>query len=109
MKYLLDTNILSEPTKPRPRPQVLQRMNEHKSEIAVPVPAWHELWFGCSRLKPSGRRRSIERYLEDVLLASFPILAYGRKETEWHARVGSAHDLWLSAERRRSRTAKSLR
>lgn len=86
MKYLLDTNILSEPTRARPRLQVLQRMYEHKSEIAIPVPAWHELWFGCSRLKPSSRRRSIERYLEDVLLASFPILAYERKEAEWHAR-----------------------
>ncbi len=61
-------------------------MYDHKNEIAIPAPVWHELRFGCSRLEPSRRRAVIERYLEDVLLASFPILEYGWKEAEWHAR-----------------------
>jgi tRNA(fMet)-specific endonuclease VapC len=28
---------------------------------------------------------AIERYLEEVVLASFPILGYGRTAAEWHA------------------------
>jgi len=34
----------------------------------------------------SRRREAIERYLEDVVLASFPILDYDRAAAEWHAR-----------------------
>ena len=34
----------------------------------------------------SRRRDAIERYLEDVALASFPILDYDRAAAEWHAR-----------------------
>ena len=86
MKYLLDTNIVSEPTRPRPSPRVIQWLYEHKDESAIPAPVWHELRFGCSRLNPSHRRTAIERYLEDVLLVSLPILEYGWKEADWHAR-----------------------
>ena len=38
------------------------------------------------RLPESRRREAIERYLEDVVLASFPILDYDRATAEWHAR-----------------------
>lgn len=41
--------------------------------------------YGCARL-PSGKRRdAIERYLEDVVLASFPVLPYDEAVARWHA------------------------
>ena len=86
MKYLLDTNTVSEPLRPRPSPGVLRRLLEHEGEIAIPAPVWHELRFGCARLPRSRRREAIERYLEDVILESFPILDYGFKAAHWHAR-----------------------
>jgi len=42
--------------------------------------------FGCGRLPRSRRREAIERYLEDVLSTSVPILDYDRAAAEWHAR-----------------------
>lgn len=47
---------------------------------------WHELRFGCSRLAPSCRREAIERYIDNVVLESFPILDYGWEAADWHAR-----------------------
>ena len=86
LKYLLDTNTVSEPLRPSPSRTVLRRLASHEGETAIASIVWHELQFGCARLPVSRRREAIERYLEDVVLASFPILDYDRAAAEWHAR-----------------------
>jgi tRNA(fMet)-specific endonuclease VapC len=86
LKYLLDTNIVSEPLRHRPSRAVLRRLGSHEGETAIPSIVWHELRFGCARLPDSRRREAIERYLEQVVLPSFPILDYDRASAEWHAR-----------------------
>ncbi len=84
-KYLLDTNVVSEPLRPHPAPGILRQLREHEGEIAIPALVWHELRFGCSRLAQSRRREVIERYIEDVVLASFPVLDYNQEAADWHA------------------------
>ena len=86
MKYLLDTNTVSEPLRPRPSADVLRRLREHEHESAIPAPVWHELRFGCARLPRSHRRNTLQRYIENVVLESFPILDYGFEAADWHAR-----------------------
>ena len=86
MKYLLDTNTVSEPLRPRPNAGIMRRLQENEDEIAIPAPVWHELRFGCAKLAPSRKREMIERYIEDVVLGSFPILDYDRKAADWHGR-----------------------
>ncbi len=86
LKYLLDTNIISEPLRPRPSAGVLRKLERHEREIAIASPVWHELQFGCARIPPSKRRTAIERYLERVVLPNLPILDYDRQAAEWHAR-----------------------
>ena len=86
MQYLLDTNTVSEPLRPRPAASVMRRLREHGGEAAIPAPVWHELRFGCARLPPSPRREAIERYIETVVLVSFPVLDYNRDAADWHAR-----------------------
>lgn len=86
LRYLLDTNIVSEPLRPSPSRTVLRRLSSHDGETAIASIVWHELQFGCARLPRSRRREAIERYLEDVVLTSFPILDYHREAAEWHAR-----------------------
>ena len=84
--YLLDTNVVSEPLRPRPAAGVMRRLRQHDGEIAIPSPVWHELRFGCARLPRSRRRDAIERYIEDVVLRSFPVLDYDREAADWHAK-----------------------
>jgi tRNA(fMet)-specific endonuclease VapC len=83
--YLLDTNVLSEPLRPSPDALVLEHLREHRSDLVTASPVWHELVFGAARLPPSRRRRAIERYLQDVVWATMPVLAYDAAAAEWHA------------------------
>jgi tRNA(fMet)-specific endonuclease VapC len=85
LKYLLDTNVVSEPLRANPSAKVLRRLSRHEGETAIASIVWHELHFGCARLPGSRRKTAIQRYLNEVVLASFPILDYGRTAAEWHA------------------------
>ena len=46
LRYLLDTNTLSEPTRRFPDSRVLAKLQEHTGELATAAPVWHELLFG---------------------------------------------------------------
>jgi tRNA(fMet)-specific endonuclease VapC len=85
LRFLLDTNIVSEPLRPRPNPNILRRLQQHRSEMAIPAVVWHELWFGCFRLPRSVKREAIETYLNEVVLLTMPILPYDERAAEWHA------------------------
>ncbi len=61
MKYLVDANILSEPTKPQPDETVIDWLRRNERAIAVDPIILGELRFGIDLL-PSGRRR---KRLED--------------------------------------------
>jgi tRNA(fMet)-specific endonuclease VapC len=50
MKYLLDTNVLSEAVKTAPDMSVMEMFQKYQHEIVTAAPVWHELQFGCQRL-----------------------------------------------------------
>ena len=84
-KYLLDTNVISEPLRPVPHPKILQRLQKHQEQLATASIVWHELLFGCYRLPASAKRTAIENYLFQVLAPSVAILPYDESAAEWHA------------------------
>ena len=63
----------------------MRKLRDHGAESAIPAPVWHELRFGCARLPPTRRRDALERYLEDVVLASLQVLDYDQEAAGWHA------------------------
>jgi tRNA(fMet)-specific endonuclease VapC len=83
-RYLLDTSIVSSPISKVPNAEVLRHLEEHGHECSVAAPVWHELTYGCKRLPRGKRREAIETYLQDVVLASFPVLAYDEDAAHWH-------------------------
>lgn len=85
VRFLLDTNVLSEPLRPRPNENVLRLLRQHQNEIATATLVWHELLFGCYRLPISARRAAIEDYLFHVILPSVPLLPYDEAAARWHA------------------------
>lgn len=85
MHYLLDTNALSEPAKPQPSEELMQRLADSWEDICTAAPVWHELLYGCRRLAPSSRRQTLEDYLERILEPSLPILPYDAAAAAWHA------------------------
>jgi tRNA(fMet)-specific endonuclease VapC len=59
MLYLLDTNIIAEPTKPQPNQNVLDRLTQNTEAVAISAVSWHELWFGVDRLPPSRKQQNL--------------------------------------------------
>ena len=43
MRYLLDTNIVSEPARIRPDAGVLSRLRRHRDDVCIAAPVLHEL------------------------------------------------------------------
>lgn len=84
-RYLLDTSIVSAPIAKIPDAVVVKRLEQRGHECAIAAPVWHELIFGCRRLPKGARRDALEHYLEDVVRASFQILAYDEIAAGWHA------------------------
>lgn len=85
LKYLLDTNVISELLRPKPSEAVLVKFREHQDEIGIATVVWHELLFGCYRLPESERRSVVEAYLFEVIGPSIPILPYDERAAHWHA------------------------
>lgn len=89
LRFLLDTNVLSEPLKLLPNAAVLERMDRYQSEVAIASVTWHEIWFGCYRLPASRRRQRIEQYLTNVVEPDVPILPYDSESALWFAQERS--------------------
>ena len=65
MKFLVDANVLSEPTRPSPRPAVVAWLRRHEPAIAVDPVILGEIRFGILLL-PRGRRRGrLERWFDE--------------------------------------------
>ena len=85
MKYILDTNVLSEAVKTEPNRHVMAMLEKHQAEIATASPVWHELQYGCRRLPVSRKREIIEMFLEDVVRQNMVIFPYDERSAKWHA------------------------
>mgnify|MGYP001584550145 CR=1 FL=1 len=84
LRYLLDTSVVSSPISKSPDSEILERLEAEGPDCAVAAPVWHELTYGCQRLPRGKRRAALETYLHDVVLSSFPILAYEEAAARWH-------------------------
>ena len=82
-RFLLDTNAISEPVRPRPSDVFLSRFRQHQSSLCTCAIVWHEAWYGVSVLPVGARRRLIEEFLQ-VVLRGMPILPYDDRAARWH-------------------------
>jgi tRNA(fMet)-specific endonuclease VapC len=85
MKYLLDTNLISELIKPNPDPGVSEKCRQYRKDLSTAAPVWHELQFGCYRMPPSRKRELLGLFLEEVVRRNLPILPYDDRAARWQA------------------------
>jgi predicted nucleic acid-binding protein len=64
VSYLVDANVLSEPTKPLPNARVLAWLRTHERDIVIDPIILGELRFGILRLPKSKRRASLETWFD---------------------------------------------
>lgn len=85
MRFLLDTNIVSEPLRRVPNAKVVRQLALHEGHYSIAAVTWHELRFGAERL-PDGKRKEALHEALEVLRAAAPIVEYDAAAAEWHAR-----------------------
>lgn len=85
IRYLLDTNVVSEAVKSAPNKNVMRKLQRHQGEIATASPVWHELKYGYLRLPVSKKRSVMETFLADVVETTLEIIPYDATAAQWHA------------------------
>ncbi len=85
MRYLLDTNILSEPIKPRPDANVIRRLELDGILSCTSATAWHELWHGIHLMNEGRRKHELADYLRMLSEDGLCILPFCRDAAEWLA------------------------
>jgi tRNA(fMet)-specific endonuclease VapC len=89
LRFLLDTNVVSELTKLAPNAAVVRALAQHEAECAISAPTLEELAFGCARVVSPSRRAWFSQWL-DGLVARMVVLPFDAQAA-----------LWLGAERAR--------
>jgi tRNA(fMet)-specific endonuclease VapC len=84
LRYLLDTNVVSQPMAKLPIASITRRIEAIADQCAIAAPVWHEIQYGCKRLPAGKRREALEDYLSDVV-RTFPILPYDELAAKVHA------------------------
>ena len=64
MKFLVDANVLSEPTRPRPDAKVVNWLRRHEREIAIDPIILGALRFGIELLPSSRRSKRLEQWFD---------------------------------------------
>jgi tRNA(fMet)-specific endonuclease VapC len=83
--YLLDTNTISEPTKPNPNQNLIEKLDKFQGEIAIPVFVVFEMIRGAYLLPESQKRSRILHYIEDNVF-ELPILLYEKESAIWYGK-----------------------
>lgn len=65
MKYLIDANVLSEPTKLAPDPRAVAWLRAHERDIAVDPVILGELRFGILLLPRGRKRTTLESWFDE--------------------------------------------
>jgi len=67
MKYLVDANVLSEATRKKPAPEVVDWIEAHEAELVIDAIVLAELTIGIEVL-PAGRKRErLEKWFESLI------------------------------------------
>lgn len=74
--YLLDTNIISEVTRPQPSEKLISNLELHSGTCAISSISWYELQNGISLLPAGTKKSKLQTFLNDYVQQSFPILPY---------------------------------
>ena len=67
MTYLVDANVLSEPTKPTPHSKVIAWLSAHERDFVVDAVVLGEIFVGILTLSPGRKRAQLERWFEAVM------------------------------------------
>jgi predicted nucleic acid-binding protein len=66
VSYLVDTNIYSEPVKPKPEPKVVEWLRKHERELYISTVTIGEIRRGIERLPEGKRKAQLRLWLQSI-------------------------------------------
>lgn len=76
MKYLLDSNIVSEPSKPIQNEKVIKLIEKNRENSVIATVSFFEMLYGVLVLPEGKRKKSLEEYLEKTVVPFYDFLSY---------------------------------
>ena len=105
--YLLDTNVISEMTRPVPNPDVIQKILENEKLSAISAVGWGECLYGLKRLPEGKRKESIYDFYMNTINPTFKKLPFDesaatiysdiKSRLEEKGRIASELDMQIAA------------
>lgn len=86
MKFLLDTNIISEVMRPQPNPMVMKQLELNSIFSCTSATVWLELWHGIHSMQDSPRKESLAKYMSLLADDGFEVLPFCQESAEWLAK-----------------------
>ncbi len=86
-KYLLDSNIVSEPTKPVPNQSVLDLIERNRFSCSMCSVSYFEMLHGVLRLPDGRRKERLMAFLNEVVFPFYDFLPYDMKAARIHAEM----------------------
>lgn len=87
MKYLLDSNIVSEASKPSPDSKVVEQLNILGFDSVLSSVTAFELLYGVNLLPAGVRKERLQAYLSELVFPFYEVLPYDFKCSKVHADV----------------------
>ena len=78
IRYLLDTNVISETSRPKPDANVTRWLGQ-LSSITLPSVGLYELASGIQRLAAGKKRKFLEEWLAELLRSGCEVLPFDRE------------------------------
>ncbi len=85
IKYLLDTNILSELSKNKPDANVVSHITQHGDNCSTASIVIHEINYGINRLEEGNIKKNLQLFLNQLETYKFQIYPYDTKAACYHA------------------------
>ena len=87
MKYLLDSNIVSEPSKPEPNQKVVLLLKQNAAISAISVITYFEMLHGVLILPDGKRKERLKAYLDETIAPFYQFLKYDFEAAKTNAEI----------------------
>ena len=87
--YTLDTNIISELTKPKPSEKMLSMLESKTAFCSISAPVWYEALKGLETMPEGKKKQTAEVITYDYIQGTYPIVEYDKHAASMHAKIFS--------------------
>lgn len=85
VKFLLDTNILSELSRKHPNDNIVTQMEKYAGQCATASVVMHEIRYGVERLPAGNTKDNLQAFLKQLVAYEFQVLPYDNEAASYHA------------------------